>query len=145
MKLIIDQSPEIGETEITIRCSIVTPELKAIIERIRMIELTLSGMQNGKWYQIPIENIYYIDSVDGRTFLYCADKCYECKSKLYELEEQLCNMSFLRISKNNIVNLRSLKSVRPLDLSRMQLLLHNGEKLVVTRHYLIAFKKRFGI
>lgn len=145
MKLTINQSPEIGETEITIRCSIVTPELKAIIERIRMLDLKLSGMQDGRWYHVPIESIFYIDSVDGRTFLYCADKCYESKSKLYELEEQLRNMSFIRISKSTIINLRALKSVQPLDLSRMEILLNNGERLIVTRHYLHDFKKQFGI
>lgn len=145
MKLTINQSPDVAETEVTITCSILSPELQKIIDSLRALDFTLSGRKEESWYRIPIDKIFYIDSVDGRTFIYCADSCYESKSKLFELEEQLKNMSFLRISKNTIVNLRVLKHARPLELAKMEILLKNGEKLNVTRHYVNDFKNAFGI
>lgn len=145
MKLTINQSPDVPETEIIINCSNITPELKAIIDRIRALDYSVSGLKDGEWYRIPIDKILYIDSVDGKTFIYCPNAAYEAKSKLYELEEQLANMSFLRISKNTVVNLRLLKSTRILELSRMELTMKSGERLIVTRHYLNAFKSAFGL
>lgn len=145
MKLTVNQSPEVSETEVTITCSIISPELQKIIDSLRAMDFTLSGRKEESWYRIPVEKIFYIDSVDGRTFIYCSGSCFESKAKLFELEEQLRNMSFLRISKNTIVNLRALKHARPLELAKMELMLKNGEKLIVTRHYVGDFKNAFGI
>lgn len=145
MKLSINQSPDVPETEIIINCSNISPELKLIIERIRALDYCISGMRDELWYRIPIEKILYFDSVDGKTFIYCTNEAYEAKSKLYELEEQLVNMSFLRISKNTVINLCALKSTRILELSRMEITMKNGEHLIVTRHYLNAFKSAFGL
>lgn len=145
MKLTVNQSPEISETEVIITCSILSPELQKIIESLRTLDFTLNGRKEDSWFRIPVEKVFYIDSVDGRTFIYCAGSCFESKAKLFELEAQLKNMSFLRISKNTIVNLRALKHARPLELAKMELLLKNGEKLIVTRHYVNDFKSAFGI
>ena len=145
MKLSINQSPTIAETEIIINCSNITPELKSIIERIRTLDYTVNGAKDDTWYKIPIEKILYFDSVDGKTFIYCTNECYEAKSKLYELEEQLANMSFLRIRKNTVINLRALKSTKVMELSRMEITMKNDEHLIVTRHYLNDFKNAFGL
>ncbi len=145
MKLNVNQSPDVTETEITITCSAVTPELQALIDRLRTLDITLNGKKDEAWYRIPVGKILYIDSADGRTFLYCANCVYESKSRLFELEEQLKDRMFLRISKNTIVNLHALKHARPLELAKMELLLKSGEKLIVTRHYLSSFKAAFGI
>ncbi len=145
MKLTINQSPEVSETEVIITCSIVSPGLQKIIDSLRALDFTLSGRKEDAWFRIPVEKILYIDSVDGRSFIYSAGSCYESKAKLFELEEQLKNMSFLRISKNTIVNLRALKQARPLELAKMEVQLKNGEKLIVTRHYVNDFKNAFGI
>jgi DNA-binding LytR/AlgR family response regulator len=145
MKLSVNQCPDVTETEITITCNAVTPELQALIDRLRALDLTLSGKKDDAWYRVPVEKILYIDSADGRTFLYCANGVFESKNRLFELEEQLKNRMFLRISKNTIVNLHALRHARPLELAKMELLLKNGEKLIVTRHYLNSFKASFGI
>ena len=145
MKLSVNQSKDATETEITIACNAVTPELQALIDRLRSLDLTLSGKKDDAWYRVPVEKILYIDSADGRTFLYCANGVFESKSRLFELEEQLKNRMFLRISKNTIVNLHALRHARPLELAKMELLLKNGERLIVTRHYLNSFKAAFGI
>lgn len=145
MKLSINQSPDIQETEIIINCSTLSPDLKELIERINRLNYTVNGMKGEKWYKIPIEKLLYIDSVDGKTFFYCVNDCYEAKQKLYELEEQLAHMSFLRVSKNTVINLRALKSTRVIELSRLELTMKNDERIIVTRHYLSTFKRAFGL
>lgn len=145
MKLTILQSPQYAETEITIRCNIMTPELTRLVEQIRALEFSFSGSKDGQWFRISLDTIFYFDSVDGRTFFYTDADCYEAKHTLSEIEARLANMSFLRISKNTIVNMHRMRSTRVIEAARMEVTMQNGEKLIVARHYLNGFKKAFGI
>lgn len=145
MKLTVNQSPEHRDTEIIINCRTISPELQAIIDRIRLLDCSVKGRLNGETHVIPAENILYFDSVDGRCFAYCDGECYEIDESLAELESRMRDLSFVRISKNTIVCLRALRSVRGLDFSRMRLTLTNGEQLIVSRHYLKSFKEAFGL
>lgn len=145
MELIIKQSPDIGENRIIIECSHISPQLEKIIRQIRSLDYAVNGRDGESWYRIPLEQIFYFDSVDGKTFLYSGEKCYEVKESLSELEERLQNMRFLRISKNTLIHLEKLQSTRVLPFSRMEATMENGEKLIVTRYYLENFKKAFGL
>ena len=145
MKLTVNQSPDYSGTEITINCRQITPELQTIIDRIRLLDCSIKGRLNGEIFIVPADVILYFDSVDGRSFAYCDDACYEVEESLSELEAQLHGLSFIRISKNTLVCLRALRSVKGLDFSRMQITLRNGEQLIVSRHYLKAFKEAFGL
>lgn len=145
MKLTINQSRDFSHTEITINCRQVTPELQDIINRIRLLDCSVTGRLDGEIYRLPADSICYFDSVDGRSFAYCDNTCYEVEESLNELEEKLKGLSFLRISKNTLVCLHALRSAKGLDFSRMRLTLRNGEHLIVSRHYLKSFKEAFGL
>ena len=56
------------------------------------------------------------------------------------LEEKLLHTSFIRISKNCIINIDYLKSVRPLYNHRLEAFLVNGETQIVTRNYIEVLK-----
>lgn len=145
MKLFIEQSDEYNDTEITIKCGIVDERLESIIQQIRLCMFSVSGVKDGETRVIPLEEIFYFESIDERTFIYLKSDVYECSMKLYELEEQLEKANFVRISKSCIVNIMKLDSVRPLMNSRYEAKLDNGEKLIINRHYLANFKSKFGI
>ena len=142
MKLTIHQEFDIPETEIIINCAHVDPRLQRIIDLIRQHSFSIIGYQEGKEFQLPLEQIYYIDSADGKTFLYLEKEVYFCRETLVTLEEKLIHTSFLRISKNCIINTDFLQSVRPLYNHRLEAFLSNGEKLVVTRNYIDALKNK---
>lgn len=145
MKVTIYQALDVEETKIIIRCSTVTPELGRLIERIRQTAFSLAGEWEGATHRVPLEKILYIDTVDDRTFLYCVNRTYACGERLYQLEGRLLGASFVRISKNTLLNLNALKSVRPMEGERMEAMLKNDERLIISRHYLPAFKARFGL
>lgn len=145
MKLHLHQAMDVEETEITIRYSLLTPELERLIARIRQAAYTLPGKLEDAVHLVPLEHICYIDTVDERTFLYTRQAVYESDERLYQLEERLGKASFLRISRNTLLNLSMLKSVRSLPGERMEAALKNGERLIVSRHYLRAFKARFNL
>lgn len=145
MKLTIHQTPEITETEITIQCSYVSKELQRVITLINSIDTALTGYREKACFKIAVDSICYIDSVENQTFFYTGENTYQCREKLYELESMLKNMQFARISKNTIVNLKQIKKVSSIGISRLELVLKSNEKLIVNRSYLSEFKKKFGI
>jgi DNA-binding LytR/AlgR family response regulator len=145
MKLIIQQSSDITDIQITIQCSYITKDLQSVITLINNLESSITGYKDGSCYKISIEAICFIDAIDNKTFLYTNNYIYSCKEKLYELEERLKNMGFIRINKNTIVNLRQISHVKPIGISKLEVYLKNKEKLVVNRSYLQSFKKRFTL
>ena len=92
-----------------------------------------------------INDIYYIEANEDRVFLYCKDKVYETNLRLYELENKLETCSFIRISKSILLNLNKLDNVKALLNGRYEAMLINNEKLIITRHYVSDFKKKFGM
>ena len=88
--------------------------------------------------------MYYIESVDKRTYIYTRSDCYECRERLYELEEKL-GPYFVRISKSMIVNLRKIQNVSAEPGGRMVAVLLNAERVIISRSYVKEIKRRLGI
>lgn len=142
MKITIHQDSGTQENEIIIKCSLVDKRMQTLIDYIRQYSFSLKGTHENEVFQIPIENILFIESVDGRTFLYGMDNVYESKESLFSLEKILLNTPFVRISKNCILNTAFLKSVKSLVNHRMEASLTNGEKLIITRNYIEELKTK---
>ena len=142
MKLTIHQDLNIPEPEIVIRCAHMDPRLQRLIDLIRQHSFSLTGYQEDQEFQLPLEQIYFIDSVDGKTFLYLEKEVYACRETLAALEKKLSHTSFVRISKGCILNTCFLQSVRPLFNHRLEALLKNGETLIITRSYIDALKTK---
>ncbi len=93
---------------------------------------------------LKLNGIYYLESVDKKTFIYTKDDCYETKNRLYEMEELLPG-SFVRCSKAMIVNMKKIKAVKSELSGRMNATLLNGEEIVISRSYVKELKRRLEI
>lgn len=142
MKLSIIESEEFNDVEITIRCRGVDKPLERIIEQIRLYGFALQGKADGKTVFIHPAEIYYFESVDEKTFIYCKSNVYGSDLKLYEIEERLSNGNFSRISKSVIINICVIKAFKGMLNGKMEAVLDNGEKLIVSRHYVSALKNK---
>ena len=91
-----------------------------------------------------LTQIYYIESVDKRTYVYTKGDCYESRDRLYELEEKL-GPWYVRISKAMIVNLRKIRNVSAEPGGRMTAVLLNDERVIISRSYVKELKRRLGI
>jgi DNA-binding LytR/AlgR family response regulator len=143
MKLLIEQSSDCAETEIKITCSFVDERLKRLIEEIKLFSFSIPVQKDGRMVSVALENVYYFDTVDNKTFLYTDKEVYQCGRKLYELEAQFANTPFVRISKNSVLNTSYVDSVRTQFNGRLEAVLANGEKAIVSKHYLKAFRDKF--
>ncbi|GFI41722.1 LytTR family DNA-binding domain-containing protein [Thomasclavelia cocleata] len=143
MKIVIECEKD-NQFEIVIRCNKIDDEVRKIISLFEDKQFIIGKLDN-RSYQIKIDNIYYFEVNEDRSFIYCKDKVYETNLRLYELEKQLDEQLFVRISKSIILNLNKLDSIRTLLNGRYEAVLINDERLIITRHYVSSFKEKFGM
>ena len=127
--------------EIEIRCHELTEEVREIVAFVKTRQGQLTGMQEGKQFEIAVTDLVYVEAVDNKVFLYTQKQVYETRQKLYELEELLREKYFLRVSKSLLLNLMKVQSIRPAMNGRMMAVLKGGEEIIITRKYVSDLKK----
>ena len=145
MRIIIEENKNLTETEITVRCREMTAELTQILSHISLLDHTVAGHSDGEIFFVPMRDIYYFETVDGKMFFYTEKNVYESAAKLYQIEENLEGTVFARISKTTIANLKKMRSIKPMENSRLTATMTNGERLVVSRQYVPEIKKKLGV
>lgn len=126
--------------EMEIRCHEVTEQVKEIITFVKSRQGQLTGIIEGKQYEIPVTDVYYVEAVDNTVFIYGREKVYETRQKLYELEGILREKYFLRVSKSLILNLMKVKSIKPALNGRYSAILQSGEEIIISRKYVPQLK-----
>lgn len=124
-----------------IQCHSVSEEVREIVAFVKSRQGQLTGTADERQYEISISDIFYIESVDNKAFIYTKSKVYETRQKLYELEEMLSKKHFLRVSKSTLLNLMKVSAIKPALNSRFTAVLFSGEQVVITRKYVPALKK----
>lgn len=143
MKVVIECKDD-NELEIVIRCNKIDDEVRKIIAFFEEKQVII-GKLDSRSYQIKVDDIYYLEANEDKTFIYCKDRVYETSLRLYELEDTLDPRMFVRISKSVLLNLNKLASVRAMLNGRYEAYLINDEQLIITRHYVGGFKEKFGM
>ena len=144
MKIIV-QAPELGEEDrITIEVKQITPRILKVIEMLSEPE-HLTVFRNSEALLIPANQIYYIETVDARTYVYTKDEVFQSRMRLLELEEIFDKGNFFRASKSAIINLSNVKSVAPASGARFQATLSNDERVIISRQFVPKLKEAFGL
>jgi len=133
------------DVEVVIKCPEATNEVRRIEALLHGCEQRLSCAKNGTTHFISKQDVLYFESVDKRCFLYTADEVYETPLKLYELEELLTDAGFIRSAKAQILNITKIASLCPDFGGRIEVMMENGEKLIVSRQYAGGLKERLGL
>ena len=135
MRIEIDIDEKYPDTEVIIHARRITQDVEKLVALIRMVNMQIGVRQGEETFLLDAEKILYIETVDRRTFVYTEKETYESELKLYEIEQELLEHDFLRISKQTVVNIRAIKSLRA-DIDRkIRVTLKNGEQIVVSRMY----------
>ena len=124
-----------------IHCHRISDEVREIIAFVKSRQGQLTGTADERQYEIAVSDVFYIESVDNRNFIYTKDKVYETRQKLYELEEILKEKRVLRVSKSTLLNLMKVSAIKPALNSRFTAELFSGEQVVITRKYVPELKK----
>lgn len=101
------------------------------------------GYIHEREYKLNPKDIIYIEGFSKEAYIHTLDKQYRTTKKLYELEEILLPYDFIRINKSMILNMNNIYCLIPDVQRRYVVLLKNKEKLLITRNYVMGFKKKW--
>ena len=144
MKVTITKDIESG-TAVEIHCREVTSETERLERYISRFDERLQATSEGNTYNVQIDEILYIESVDKKTFLYTTGHVLQTEKRLYELEELLDEKAFFRASKSVIVNLNKITKLKPEVTRNILATLTNGEVIVISRRNVKALKELIGV
>ena len=148
MLLKLIENRDIETTKITVEYKEKDEQVNKIInyvEHLEEIENSFTASMEGKFFNIGINEILYIESVERKTFGYTVDNVYELDCKLYEIEEKYNMFDYMRISKSCIVNLRKIHSLKPDFGGKILATMENNEKLYISRQYASVLKEKLGL
>lgn len=145
MKLTVEERPDLAEVEVTIRCPAIDRRVRAIMAAANAADRRLMGTDEHGTFLVKAADVLYAETVDGRTFLYEDGRILESPLRLYELENQLAGTEFVRASKSLIVNFDHVRGLRPYLNARLELILSNGEHVIVSRQYAPSIKQKIGL
>lgn len=145
MKITITEPGEGEEDEIIVRCRHMDQKLLKLIYAVKAGREKITALQDGNYFQVAPEEIYYFEAVDNKVFLYLEKEVYETRMKLYELQEIFQGTDFFRASKSCIVNLSKVKRLSPAFNGRFEALMQNGERVIISRQYVPVLKQKLGL
>lgn len=145
MKIEICVDENVTDLEIAVTCKQLTPDVERIIAALRMMNHQLTARKDNEIHLLDIAKVIYIESVDRRCFVYTSDEVYESELRLYELEQQLEDYGFFRVSKACLIHLQNIQSLKADINRRIRVTMSNGEQIIVTRQYANELKKRLGV
>ena len=99
-----------------------TKEVEQVEKFVRSLSITIPAKYEDEIYKLYPTDIYYIETIDRRTYLYTASRVYESSENL------LYKLRSMMISKN----------------SHIEAVLGNDEHIVVTRSYIAGIKEAFA-
>lgn len=145
MKITIETLPDGAEEEIIIRSNSMDSYIMELIYALKAGRSRITVFDGDGVVKLDSKEIYYFESVDNKVFACCEKNVYEVKQKLYELEKVYEHTDFVRISKAMIVNVSKIIKIVPMFNGRLEALLENNEKVVISRQYVSDIKKKLEI
>lgn len=145
MHVTLNEDPSLDDIHITISTPTINERVARIVGTLNAFDRRLTGELNGQTHLVPLDDVLYAETVDGRTFIYTRDQVFRSPLHLYEFEEYVNGTEFVRASRQALVNFDHVRSLRPAHGARMVLTLSNNEDVLVSRQYAAAIKKKLGL
>ena len=114
-----------------------------LIKKIKNMSISFTGKSDGKTVSIDLSDIYYIENVERKIFLYSRKDVYRYDGSMTDIDSSIANTDLVRISRTCFMNVSHLKEIMQIKNSHLEAVLDNGEKLIVSRKYLKDIKKIF--
>lgn len=145
MKIEIDIDEKYADTKVVIQTPSLTPDVEKLVSLMRTVNSQIAVKNEEETILLDITQILYIEAMERMSFVYTKDAVYQSDLKLYEFENLLTEQDFIRISKQAIINLRKVKSLKT-DINRkIRVTLLNDEQIIVSRTYSDELRKRLVV
>ena len=112
MRVEVKLDPNYTETKIEILTNEINEEISNLVKQLEFkSDNKIIAWKDGKIYILEVKQIETIYSNQGKVYIRVNNMEYISKSKLYELEEQIKEPSFIRISNSEIINFDKVENL----------------------------------
>ena len=115
----------------------------SLVRKIGRMDLSLVGKTDDGSVNVSISDIYYIENVERKLFLYTKDEVFRFDGTMADIESRIYETGLVRISRTCIMNTEYLTQIRQIRNSHLEAVMENGEILIVSRKYLPDIKRIF--
>ena len=115
----------------------------SLVRKIGRMDISFVGKTEGRSVSISISDIYYVENVERKLFIYTEGDVYRFDGSMSDIESRIEDTALVRISRTCIMNSDHLKEIRQIRNSHLEAVMDNDEKLIVSRKYLPDIKKIF--
>lgn len=138
MKIHYHHEESIKENRIELYFKEIDSEISAVMTYLESYTSIL-GKKEEEIKQISIGEIFYLEVIERKCFAYLEKEVYQIDYNLKSFQEGFYSNGFVQIGKSMLVNVFKIDHMKT-DLNmKMQLIMENGETLVLNR----TFKARF--
>lgn len=134
MKITINVEPSAAETSLLVTCKELTPQVEKLLAAIRILDKQITANKGDVVCLINLADVFYIEALERKTFIYTDKEVFDSEMKLYELEAALAQYNFVRVSKNTICSL-----------SKIKITMENGYQIIASRMYADELRKKLGV
>ena len=142
MKIKVNRHPQYGEAKLVIDCDEKDTSIDQIVQLLEQPTIDFNGKKEDKMFVFKAAEVFYIESIEDQCFLYTKDDVFDCKYRLYEVENQ--EPAFVRVNKNTVVNYKKIKFFKSSLNGRLDATLTNGDRIEISRTYVQQLKSLLG-
>ena len=145
MKITINVEPSAAETSLLVTCKELTPQVEKLLAAIRILDKQITANKGDSVCLINLADVFYIEALERKTFIYTDKEVFDSEMKLYELEAALAQYNFVRVSKNTICSLSKIKTLKSEVDRKIKITMENGYQIIASRMYADELRKKLGV
>lgn len=118
-------------------------KIKSLIEEKNCKHII--GERNNQFYNISISDVFHFFCKDSCVFFTTDKYVFEVKDRLYEIEDKLNSLNFIKINKSEIINIDKVMKFDLTFSAKIYVHLNNGYICSVSRRNLKKIKTLIGV
>jgi len=95
---------------------------------------------NKTWFLVQMNEIQWLEAQGEKTLLHCGDKHYSIPAGIWFVERELDPQQFVRIHRSYMVNIDTIRELKPREHRGYDVILHDGTQLTWSRNYMDRFQ-----
>lgn len=144
MKIKTEIDDKYKEIELHVCNDVLNSEVREILGELHeTFDQAIAGVdERGNRVMIAASDIISIFAEDQKVMVLGTGGTYTVQKKLYELESELGDTYFTRISKSEIVNIRKIKNLDMSIIGTIKITMKNGYETYVSRRNVAKIKEK---
>lgn len=114
-------------------------EVNEILQYLKKHSQRLIGKSEDTEVVFSLNDVYYFESVDKKTFACLKEQILRIDSRLQDLEEAYYEFGCIRVNKSTVLNVYHVDSLTSELNMKVMAKLDNGEKIQINRSYKAKF------